>query len=296
MQTMLNRIVIITSRIFGQLPFSVIYGFSNVLFLVLYYVAGYRKKVVTQNLHRSFPGKTPKEINLIRRQYYRYFADLLLESLKGLYMKEAEFRKRFTWADPHVFDEEIKGHKHIIMLGSHYGNWEWGSVCMPLYLHHQLYGIYKPLSNKALDNWLQERRSRFGLLPVKMSQVARTLVQEHDALAMFAFIADQTPVDVENAFWLRFLNQDTPFYHGPEKLARRTGFPVYIYKIERPKRGFYSISFHKLTDDARSLPEGELTKRYVAFLERQISEAPQYWLWSHRRWKRSKPANASVFR
>ncbi|GAB4248384.1 MAG: lipid A biosynthesis protein [Saprospiraceae bacterium] len=293
---MLNRIVIITSRIFGQLPFSVIYGFSNVLFLVLYYVAGYRKKVVTQNLQRSFPGKSPKEINLIRCRYYRYFADLLLESLKGLYMKEAAFRKRFTWADPHVFDEEIKGQKHIILLGSHYGNWEWGAVCMPLFLHHQLYGIYKPLSNKALDNWLQERRSRFGLLPVKMSQVARTLVQEHDALAMFAFIADQTPVDVENAIWLRFLNQDTPFYHGPEKLARKTGFPVYIYKIECPKRGFYSISFHKLTDDARSLPEGELTKRYAAFLERQIREAPQYWLWSHRRWKRSKPANASVFR
>lgn len=293
---MLNRIVIFASKTLGHLPFPVIYILSDAMFLFLYHVTGYRKSVVTKNLQNSFPEKPAKEIFRIRRQFYRYFCDLLLESLKGLYMDETDFRKRFIWPNPHVFDEEIKNNQPIIMLGSHYGNWEWGSVCMPLFLQHQLFGIYKPLSNKGLNNWLLQRRCRFGLRAVKMSQVARTLVQKHRSLSMFAFIADQTPVDVANAFWIRFLNQETPFFHGPEKLARRTGFPVYVYRIERLKRGFYSISFHKLTDDARHLPEGELTRRYAQFLEQQINEAPHLWLWSHRRWKRQKPALASPTR
>ena len=290
---MLNRIVIITSKLLGHLPFPVIYALSSLMYLVLYHVAGYRRKVVAENLQRSFPEKPPGELKRIERQFYHYFCDLLLETLKGLYLREDVFRKHFVWPESGVFDEEIKSRKNIIMLGSHYGNWEWGSICMPLYLQHRLYGIYKPLSNKPIDAWLQQRRSRFGLRLVKMSQVARHIIQEHGSPAMFAFIADQTPVDVENAFWIRFLHQDTPFFHGPEKLARRTGFPVYVYKIERPGRGYYSISFHKLCDDARPLPAGELTKRYAEFLEQQINEAPSRWLWSHRRWKRKKPSNAS---
>ena len=290
---MTSRIVIQLAKILGRLPFPMIYGLSNVMYLVIMYLVGYRKKVVVNNLRRSFPDKTHQELRLIRRQFYRHFSDLLLESLKGLYMDADEFRKRFTWADQRVFDEEIKQSKNIIMLGSHYGNWEWGAICMPLYLQHQLYGIYKPLSDKVLDTWLQKQRSRFGLQPVKMSQVTRTIQREHRSAVMYAFIADQTPVDVKNSHWLRFLQQDTPFFHGPEKLARQTGFPVYVYKIDRLKRGHYSISFHKLAEDARPLPEGELTRRYAAFLEQQINEAPPFWLWSHRRWKRKKPVSTS---
>lgn len=289
---MISRIAMIVAKVLGLLPFGMLYGLSDVLYLIMYYGVGYRKVVVTDNLRRSFPEKSDKELAKIRRQFYRYFCDLLLESFKGLYMSEAAFRKRFIWANPTVFDEEKNSSKNIILLGSHYGNWEWGSVCMPLYLQHRLYGIYKQLSDRTLDHWLQQRRSRFGLVLVRMAMVARSIVEERELPAIFAFLADQTPVDVDHAWWLPFLNQDTPFYHGPEKLACQSGFPVYVYKIDCIRRGHYVISFHLLASDVRQLPEGELTKRYAIFLEKQIREAPQYWLWSHRRWKRAKPSTA----
>lgn len=291
---MINRLTIFLLKLLGCIPFSILYGLSNLLCILLYHIFRYRRNVITQNLKQSFPHKSENEIVQIRRSFYKYLCDLLFESFKGLYMSEAEFRKRFIWADPTIFDEEVQASKHIIMLGSHYGNWEWGAICMPLFLRHKLFGIYKPLSNKMLNAWLLNKRSRFGLQAVKMSAVARAMAGELNQPSMFAFIADQTPVDVDNSIWLRFLNQETPFFQGPEKLARRSGFPVYVYKIARFKRGFYSISFQKLCDNANQLPEGELTRIYARFLEQQIMENPSFWLWSHRRWKRKKPVNITL--
>lgn len=276
-------------RLFALLPFPVLYFFSDVFFLFLFHVLRYRRRAVQLNLSKSFPEKSKPEIAKLTRRYYHYLCDLVLESVKGLTLPRQELQRRFHFRNPEIFSELYQKKRSALLLGSHFGNWEWGTLSFPLAVQHTVVGIYKPLKNKKLDSYLQILRKQWGLHLASMAKAGRAVIKYRDRPSIFVLIADQTPVDVANAHWLDFLNQDTPFLHGAAKLAQRTGYPVFYFEIQCVKRGFYEVDFHKICEAGENLKPVEITARFASMLETAIEKNPPFWLWSHRRWKRKRP-------
>lgn len=275
-------------RSFSVIPFRLLYFLSDGLFVLMYYLFRYRRQVIHSNLKNAFPEKSAAEIHLLIRQYYRHLCDILLESIKGLSMPAQAFAQRFIYTNPEIFDPLLNNNQSAVLLGGHYGNWEWGVLSFPLAVRHQVVGIYKPLNNPAANSYLNNLRKRFGLRLAPMRQAGREIISQRDKACLFVLIADQTPVDVKNAHWLSFLNQDTPFLHGPDKMGHKTNYPVFFFTMERAKRGVYEVTFKELVSTPQALPEGEITRRFADELEKQIRSKPELWLWSHRRWKRKR--------
>ncbi len=271
------------------LPFSVVYKLSSFTAWLLRHAFQYRLKVVRQNLRNSFPDKGDQELNKIEKQYYSYLADLTLESLKGMTASKAEMTKRFVYRGAEVFDKYYQEEKSVIMVAGHYGNWEWATLTFPLVVKHKVIGIFKPLNNRLIDDHLNTLRTKWGNNLVSMAQAGRAVVENRKQPTIFVLIADQTPSDTQNADWLSFLNQDTPFLHGVDKLAQQTGYPVIFCKVTRANRGYYEMAFEELSANPKELQEGDITQLFAKKLEQQIRENPVFWLWSHRRWKRKRP-------
>lgn len=273
----------------GILPFGLLYFFSELLYLLMYYVAGYRKKVVQSNLAKAFPEKSPEDRNRIARGFYRHLADVIVEVMGLLTASPSSMRRRVRLDSESM---ELMGRYHrekrsaILILG-HYGNWEWMGAGFNLDHPGQLVAGYRLLRNK-LFNWLVYRtRMRFYQLLIPSKQLARKIVSRHKEgkPAVYAFLADQWPPP-ETAWWITFLGRQTPFFTGPEKLAKKLGHPVLFCSIRKQKRGRYLINVQIITEDPATMPEKEITRRYAVLLETEIRRHPQYWFWSHRRWKR----------
>ncbi len=251
------------------------------------HLACYRKKIILQNLRNAFPEKIDAEISRLASAYYRHLADLVLESLKGLTLKKTQLQERYVYRNPEIFSPLFEKGESAILLGSHIGNWEWGVLSFPLSVRHTVFGVYKPLKNSYLDNYLNSHRKQWGLYLASMSQAGRAVTQQKGKPTIFVLIADQTPSDIKNAHWVNFLNQETPFLNGMDKLARQTGYPVFYFEIKRVGRGRYEVFFSPLCEAKETFTEGEITRRFAAALEHTIQENPANWLWSHRRWKRA---------
>src|SRR5688572_26707175 len=242
MQAVLFYLVLPLLYLVSILPFFILYGLSDVVFFLLYYVIGYRRKVVTQNLQRSFPTKTPQEIAAIRSRFYRYFCDLFLETFKTLTIGRQTMLRRCRMDDgaKSLFDSlEAQGKSCIIVMG-HLGNWEWGGNTFSLSCRQPLYVIYHPLSNKYYNKLIMDMRMRFGTRLIAMKETFREMAANKNHVSATAFIADQTPAP-EGAYWTKFLNQDTPVFWGTERIARKLNFPVVYLSIHRTKRGFYTM-------------------------------------------------------
>ncbi|MEZ4932669.1 MAG: lysophospholipid acyltransferase family protein [Saprospiraceae bacterium] len=274
---------------FAMLPMKVVYVLSDMLYLLFRYIVKYRRKVIQLNLRNSFPKSSEKEIDDLTNRFYRYFSDLILETMKGFSFGEADWQTRFIYKNPEIFDSLYQQKKSAILLGSHYGNWEWGGISFPLAVKHKVIGAYKPIKNRKVETYLNDFRKKRGLHLTNMKFAGRAVIENKNEPVIFVFIADQTPSDVQNAHWLTFLNQDTPFLHGAAKLASKTGYPVFHYKINRMKRGFYEVEFEEICGSPESLSPPDITSLYAKHLERMISQNPPFWLWSHRRWKRKRP-------
>lgn len=274
----------------GITPFRLLYRYSDLLFYLLYYVFRYRRKVVHSNLTHAFPNKNAGDITQIAKRFYRNFCDILLESIKGLTMSEEALRRRYVFTNPEIFDELYRNDGSALLLAAHFNNWEWGVLSFSLWARHTVMGIYKPLNNKAIDAYLHAKRRRWGLHLSSMSQTGRAVIRYRGKPTLFVFIADQTPSDLSNTHWVTFLNRETAFLHGVDKLARETGYPVYYIDIQRKRRGYYKVSFSEFHLNPTGLSEGSITKMYAARLEEVIRKYPENWLWSHRRWKHRKSA------
>jgi len=272
------------------LPFPLFYGVCDFMFFMLYYVTGYRKKVVLQNLRNAFPEKSEKEIRGISRRFYRYFCDLLLETFKTLTISRASAIKRckLTPEALAVFNRYADEGRSIMIVMGHYGNWEWAGNTFSLECKHHLYVVYHPLSNKHFDGLIYRMRSRFGTGLIPMKDTFRDMVSNKGELSATAFIADQTPAPA-SAFWTTFLNQDTPVFQGTEKIARKLNYPVVYAKVQRVKRGYYEISARTLFEEPARTSDGEISAAHTKALEEDICKQPEYWLWSHRRWKHKRP-------
>jgi len=271
----------------SYLPFWILYRISDGLFLIIYYLIGYRKKVVTTNLEKSFPEKTKAEIKKIRRNYYRYFCDLIVETLKTLTISPEGLRKRVAFEDTSLFEVYYADNQSVIVVMGHLGNWELAGARFALEPIHQLYVIYHPLKNAHFENLIVKARTRLGngLYPMKIA--FRGMVGNRKNTTATAFIADQTP-SPQNAHWMEFLNQDTPVFIGTEKLAKKLKYPIIYISVKRPKRGFYTIKGELLFAHPEQTIDGEISEVHTRCLEKDIREQPEIWLWSHRRWKHQR--------
>ena len=273
--------------LFGIAPFRLVYFFSDGFFYIIYFIIRYRKKVVFDNLKNSFPGISEKEITRIAMAFYRHFCDIMIESGKAFTMDEETITRRFRFINPQILDEYFNQNRNVIVVGGHYNNWEWAGLASGSQLKHKPVGFYKPLSNIFIDQYIQRTRvrGRSVLASIKRTTESFQLYKESCA---FYMVADQSPSTIRLALWVKFLSQDTPFLHGPEKHAKLNNLPVYYADIQKIKRGYYTVELILIEAEPLTSPPGAITEKYAKILEQKIIEKPQFWLWSHRRWKHKR--------
>lgn len=271
------------------LPFPILYLFSDFVFFLLYYVTGYRKKVVTENLQRSFPQRSETEIAALRKKFYRYLADLFLETFKTLTIPKTTMLERCSMDEVSVqlMEKLYREKKSCIIVLGHHGNWEWGGNTFSATCKHPLYVIYHPLQQTDFNELIIKMRTRFGTRLIQMKNTFKDMVALKDQVTATAFIADQTPPP-DGAYWTTFLNQDTPVFWGTEKIARKLNFPVIFINVKRTGRGYYTVSAEMLCESPAVTKDGEISELHTRKLERQILTQPETWLWSHRRWKHKR--------
>jgi KDO2-lipid IV(A) lauroyltransferase len=271
------------------LPFRVLYLLSDLLFILVYYFPSYRRKVVYTNIKNSFPEKTEKELRMIERKFYRHLPDLFIETFKAAHMSNKQIMKHFTFTNLEIFEKLHNEGRDIAAILGHYNNWEW-LLCPPLSVKHNTVSIYKPLHNKFFDRQLNKIRTRNGMVLTPMSSIVREIInnKKNNKRSMYAFLSDQTPAGGDIRYWTTFLNQDTPVFLGAEKIALKYDMAVVFFNIQKIKRGYYNLNVELLFEHTKDLPEYAVTNAHVKRLEEIIKDKPEYWIWSHRRWKHKK--------
>jgi KDO2-lipid IV(A) lauroyltransferase len=268
------------------LPLKTLYFVADLLFLVTYYFPGYRKKTVMNNLRNAFPEKSDAEIKEISKKFYRHFSDVLIEILKMIHLSPEELAERIRVKNPDVLNDLYSRNRSVIAVVGHYNNWEWILGTKP-YVPHYSMAIYKPLSNKYFNRFLIKNRSRYGVELISMRETLRKILhyKNLNKVTLCAFITDQSPVWEETQYWTTFLNQLTPVYLGIEKMAVKTGQAVVYLNVIKVARGRYEMEVINLFDNVDNVSPYEITNKHLAVLESYIREQPEYWLWTHRRWK-----------
>lgn len=271
------------------LPFKLLYGFSDFLFIIFYHITGYRKQIVMTNLRNSFPDKSEQEIKLIARRFYAHLCDLFVESFKSFTISQKQINKRMMALNPEAMNKYFDLHRSIILAGGHYNNWEWFAIGINQQMKHRAIAIYTTLSNKFFDRKMRLTRSKFGLLIVSTKIVKDIFEQYKEQLTATIFAVDQSPRNVEKSYWIKFLHQDSAVQFGSEKYAKDYNYPVFYGSIKKVKRGYYTFEAIEITSEPQQQPHGAIIKEINRHLENDIVRAPQFWLWTHRRWKHKKP-------
>jgi Kdo2-lipid IVA lauroyltransferase/acyltransferase len=266
------------------LPLRVLHFFSDCAYGLLYYVIGYRKKVVMDNLRFAFPNKTEKERKKIAKKFYQHFTDNFIEVVKLISASPKYVKKHFA-GDYSLYDPLFAEGKRCQSLLAHNFNWEWACLAGPLGMKQKFLVVYMPVGSSIFERLIMKLRTKTGAIMLPATNMRTALVPYRNESYNLVLVADQSPGDPTNGWWFNFLNRPAPFLKAPESGARRGNTPVLFVKIIKEKRGYYRAIFEMGEENPASLPLGELTKKYVAFLERFITEHPEMWLWSHRRWK-----------
>jgi KDO2-lipid IV(A) lauroyltransferase len=278
-------------RIVSLLPFPILYVLSDLLKFLLQYIIRYRRSVILENLKNSFPEKDHKEIRKLMRQFYRNLADITLETIKLRSISPANLKKRVNFDKIEILNHAFQHHDNVIIALAHRGCWEWIGQALGLVSPLTGYGITKPLTHEYFDDYMESLRTRFNPgSTISFRQTYRTLVRhkKEGHVAFYLIAADQTPHLDEINYWSNFLNQDTPFYLGIEKMAVSLDLPVVFLDIHRVGRGRYDVDFQIITYDPKSTSNLEIMEKYIRLLESSIINDPSNWLWSHRRWKNKR--------
>ncbi len=271
------------------LPFPILYKLSDGIYILFYYVSGYRKKIVLQNIRNSFPDKSEKEHIEICKKFYKHFCDMVVESLKTFTISEKEARKRVVCNNPEVINKYYDQKRSVIIAGGHFNNPELFAVSIDMLIKHKVGGIYQPLTNKYFEAKMSSTRSKYGLTMVPTKKVKHFFDDNVKELIAPVFAFDQSPSNPKSAYWMKFLNQDSGMLFGTEKFAKEYNFPVLYLRMNKEKRGHYSLDFFDVTDSPKETAFGEITEKVTHLLEKDIQAIPQYWLWTHRRWKHKRP-------
>ena len=269
------------------LPYPLLYLLSDIFFLIMYRVIGYRKEVVFANLRNSFPNKSNQELKKIMSDFYRHLCDIIMESVKGFTISEKQLRKRLIIKNPEFSNYFADKGQSIIFVGGHYNNWEICAQAFALYSKHKCIGIYKPLSNAFINDQIYTSRSKYGMHLISMKQTKKSF-EDGDEPKAIVFGSDQNPANPKRAHWVQFLNQDTGVLFGVERYAKEYDWPVVFVSISKVKRGHYEVEYSLITDSPTEQPHGKITEDFTKRLEQDIINQPQYWLWSHKRWKHKR--------
>jgi len=281
-------------RAVAWLPFPLLYALAGLGYLLLYYVSGYRRTVVKQNLSRAFPEKNEAEIKRLSKAFYWRLSQVAVEILKARRMSPNDFRERVKVINPELIRKSTKNFtESIIVLTIHQGNWEWMLHGATIGLNIPIDGVYKPLHSKTADKLIFDIRSQFGSRPLSMAEATKDIIRRRREFRLFVMVADQSPVRTERGHWTEFMNQQAAFYQGAESIANLTRFPVLYAQCHRRRTGYYEIEFKELASPPYEKGSHEITDRYVAMAEQAIREEPESWLWSNRRWKRDRAAEAA---
>jgi KDO2-lipid IV(A) lauroyltransferase len=272
------------------LPLWILYIISDFIYLLLFYFPSYRRKVVETNLRNSFPEKTPEELRSIEKKFYKHLADLFIETFKLVHMSKNEQNNRFTYSNLGIIDKLREEKRDIIAVLGHYNNWEW-STMLPDYFQYKTVIIYKPLQNKYFNSYINSQRSKDGIILTPTSQIIREILnfRNKNINTVSVFLSDQIPAKGDIKYWTTFLNQDTAVFTGVGKIAAKYDMAVVFFNIQKIKRGHYNLDIELLLEHTAGLPENLITDSHVKRLEEIIREKPEYWIWSHRRWKHKKP-------
>lgn len=280
------------------LPLPVLWAIGRVFLFIFYNIFGYRKTVVAQNIARSFPDLSPEQRAEIQRKFYRHLGDMFAEGVKGYTISKKNVLKRFSFTNPEIIEDYYKQGRSVLLVGAHYNNWEFLVLSLDLHFSQQGTGVGQKISNKSFGAMMEKTRARFDMEVWTNENVRQNIEYYQQAKEPFVclLLADQSPKDPQKAFWMRFLNQDTPVIFGPEYLAKKYNIPVMYYTVAKVKRGVYRATLIPITNSPITEPDGEITYRHAKILEQEIIAKPEFWLWSHRRWKHAKQAKGKQIR
>ncbi|MCH4823768.1 lipid A biosynthesis acyltransferase [Gramella lutea] len=281
------------------LPFRVFYFVSDMVYVLVYHIIGYRRKTVRKNLELVFPEKSEAEIKRIRKKFYSHMCDMFLEMIKSISISNKEIKRRFTFTNLDYLRELEKKDKSLIVMLGHYASYEWINALQLYDLKFRSFGIYKKIKNRYFDNLAKSIRERFDgtlISTVKATEIFITN-QRNGVLGNYAMIADQSPKLSRARVWIDFMGIKVPVFDGSERLAQRLDMNVLYLHVEKTGRGYYSATLIPITEDPKNEPKHLITKRFVELLEKQIKEKPEYYLWTHKRWKHRNepiPDNAEI--
>jgi len=267
------------------LPLPLLFFFARLLYYLLYYVIGYRKKVVRQNLTQSFPEKSASQIKAIEKKFFLYLAELIFEIIKMTSISKAETLRRVKFTGLEQLETHFEAGESVLACTGHYGNWELGTLALGLNISAKTIVIFKPISNKVFGKWFDYARTKYGNIFIAMRQTLRGMAAYKNEPTLLCFASDQSPTREETKYFVDFLNQPTAALLGVEKIAKSTKRPIYYFKVKVIKKGYYHIEVLPMCLDPESMKDFEITDLHFKFLEDIIKEQPQYWLWSHKRWK-----------
>ena len=272
--------------LFSRLPLKVLYVFSDLIFFLLYHVAGYRKKTVTANIRNSFPDKSDAEIKKIVRKFYRNFADYLVETLKSFTVSTTELRVRVQHINQDLFDEAKKEGKNIILLTGHVFNWEWFTALASIVPQEKTFPVYRKMQSGFWEEKIRGIRNAHGNEAIEAEDVVKHIFRnKNDGNSIYMFVADQTPHFTMVDYGLNFLHQKTPVFIGYDKLATRMDFAFIYCEMKKVKRGFYQVNYYRIEPEGEKYVPYEVVKKFHKMLENTLQKHPDNYLWSHRKWK-----------
>ncbi len=273
----------------SKLPFRLLYIVSDGLYILLYHIIGYRKKVVTNNLRLVFSDKTDKEIASIRKKFYKHLCDMFLEMAKTMSISEKELKRRFKITNPEEFKRLESLNKSVILIFGHYASWEW-SIVLQNYINFKGLAVYKKLANQHFDKLVRDIRSKFNTSLISTKETTSIINQNESKgiKSITGFLSDQSPRLSKDVYWSQFMGIDVPCFTGAERLAKKLDLSTAYLKVTKIKRGFYEAEIITLAEDSNKFENYELTDMFLKEVEKQIYKAPEYYFWTHKRWKHKK--------
>lgn len=273
--------------LFSNLPMRILFVFSDLVYYLLYYVLGYRKKVVRNNLALAFPEKTASERREIEKRSYKHFVDVFFEMIKSFTISEKEIAKRLSITNPELLDPYYEKGQSVIFTSGHYANWEWVSFIVEKSLNYHMSVVYKKLKNKYFDNLMKKTRNKFGVRFVEKRNFYPEILKnkKEGIIQAYGFLSDQSPKLKMAKYWDNFLNVEVPVEVGPETIARKMNYPVFYFQTEQVKRGVYESTFLLLEEEPKQADPNAITRSYLKALEDQIRKQPEFYFWTHKRFK-----------
>lgn len=278
--------------IISRLPMRILYIFSDFFFFILYYIIGYRKKVVENNLKTAFPSKNKDEINKISKKFFKHFVDIIFESIKAFTISKKEIQKRYTYVNPELVNKYAKQGKSIALVGAHQANWEW-AFAMTFHLDINCYGAYKKIQNPYFEKVIKKSRTKFGFEGVPTTLFNKSISERNSQKlkTLYILLSDQSPQVRKTRYWANFLNTKVPVHTGAEVLAKKYDLVVINMNTTKVKRGYFKTEFELITDTPNDFEDFQITDKYLEITQKNIQKQPEYYLWSHNRFKHKNKYN-----